>query len=158
MKALGISKKTICPYCDFTRMSSSIKGETHCSQCGKYFVFDKERQREYQRIWREENPEKYKKGYQRANKRFPKMYKELRKIFDSLCDLCKNSDDRLEFHEKNGNEHPLNPVYIRDHIEDFVLLCKHCHEATHWAMSKLNIKYSAFKIFIDSFDQNLYTS
>ena len=157
-KPLGTPKEAVCPYCGFTRMSSSIKGETQCSQCGKYFVFDYERKREYLRNWRINNPKKYKKQARKNNARLSRMYEELRNHFENKCDLLGCENTRLEFHEVNGVEHPMNPVYIRDHIEDFVLLCQSCHEATHWAMSKLGIKYPIFKIFIDSFDQNLYTS
>ena len=147
MRAMGTPKKTCCPNCGHARKSSSIKGETHCSECGKYFVFDKERQREYRRNWAKNNPERYKANYQRSNAKFKPLYEELRKKFNNECDLCGNGHKRLEFHEKDGKSHPLNPIYIRNHIERFVLLCKPCHEATHWAMFTINWEYNQFKEF-----------
>ena len=152
MRAQGTPVETKCPYCGYERISFSIKGETQCSKCGKYFVFDKERQREYGRNWAKNNPEKYKQRYQRHNKRFPEIYSQLRdEFFNRKCSLCTTSNGRLEFHEIHGKKHPLNPVYIRDHIKDFTLLCKQCHEATHWAKEKLGFNFDEFKKLVIPF-------
>ena len=145
MRSLGTPKQATCPKCGFTRISSSIKGETQCSNCGKYFIFDRERWRKYKKDWKKKNPEKYRARTARHNKKLSKLYDELREQFGNKCDLLGCCNKRLEFHERNGNEHPLNSIYIRDHIQDFVLLCQSCHEATHWAMEKLGWDYDRFK-------------
>ena len=145
MRALGTPEQAKCPYCGYTRISSSLKGETQCSNCEKYFTFNKKRAAEYRQNWVKNNPHKYKERYTRHNARFKPLYEELRNRSNNKCDLCGRDDKRLEFHERKGESHPINPVYIRDHFKDFVLLCQPCHEATHWAMLRLDWDYEQFK-------------
>ena len=151
MRALGKPKEAKCPECGFTRISSSIKGETRCSHCRKYFVFDRERWKKYKKDWEKKNPEKYKARTQRHNKKISELYEELRTLFGNKCDLCGEPSERLEFHERNNKRHPLNSIYIKNHIDDFILLGKDCHEATHWAHNKLNMSYIMFKKQVSPF-------
>jgi len=151
MKALGTPVETICPNCGCARVSASIKGETQCSNCKKYYVFDRKRWHKYKEEWKTNNPEKYKARVARHNKKLSILYVELRDKFENKCDLCDATNQRLEFHEINGKPHPLNSVYIKNHIDDFVLLCKPCHDATHWANEKTGMAYSIFKRKISPF-------
>ena len=145
MRGLGEPTQATCPKCGDTRETKSIKGQTQCSKCKYYFVFDYERFREYKRKWNKANPEKYKARMARQTKKIANLYTSLRKEMGNICDLCGKPYKRMEFHEKNHRSHPLNSVWIRDHPEDFVLLCKPCHEAAHWAAFRLEWNYETFK-------------
>lgn len=148
MRGLGEPTQATCPKCSFTRETKSSKGQSQCSKCGHYFVFSHERYREYKRRWQKANPEKYRERIVRHQRKLSKLYSELREARGNICDLCGNHYKRMEFHEINHQAHPLNSVWIRNHPEDFVLLCKSCHEAAHWASFRLGWNYETFKLIM----------
>jgi hypothetical protein len=103
--------------------------------------------REYSKKWRQKNREKY-KAIQR--KKLEKLLKEYRNAFPKVCFLC-GSTKHIELHEKNGKKHPkiftMRERYVLKHKDDFVPLCKPCHQMVHRMMKVFNFTWETIVSF-----------
>lgn len=77
--------------------------------------------------YRLRHPKEMKK---RENKRKEKLYRKIIKLLGSKCTIC-SSTKNIVFHEIHGRPHPFNVYYISNHIEDFIPMCRKCHNLLH---------------------------
>jgi len=81
-----------------------------------------------------------KMGRENYNKYRLQQYHKVREKIEGLlgntCSICgykpKKGQRRLQSHEIHGKKHESSVYYILSHIEDFVPLCKTCHQTVHF--------------------------
>lgn len=97
----------------------NIKGDTRkCEICNKEFIA---------KSWKQKIC-----GSRECQKEIRKReWEKVRALFDLKCIIC-GSDLKVQLHEVHGKDHSkLFFSYIRKHKEDFVPLCRKCHQAIH---------------------------
>jgi len=97
--------------------------------------------------------EKFKKMHRIYNRTWKKRRSEARrkildKIIGSECFIC-SATNCLTIHKKDGKPHtPINDMTIKEfgalcvNPEEFVRLCRGCHQYTHWNMRWLSISWN----------------
>jgi hypothetical protein len=123
------------------------KAEGKCVSCGGILDTNKifcvrclEYRKEYRRRWRrrlkEKNPERYKEYLEEQKTRHKEWLeqndtrKPLREKLGNKCFVC-GYQGQLVLHEKNFNKHPPTPTYYGQCPDDFILVCRTCHNALH---------------------------
>lgn len=102
------------------------------------------------RKWVAENPDRRREldrlFYQRNKLRLQKEDKtkttELREKVEEIvgkdCFLCGRYFPRMVHHEIHCKKHTLTYNYILNHPEDFVTLCRSCHDKLHFYLKHFN--------------------
>jgi hypothetical protein len=109
---------------------------------------DKEHNKEYMRQYFS-NPEHRTKHNKQQKEHKQRLYNEIRMKLDNKCKICKRVGITLHAHEIHGQhkKEEKNPNCILKHIDDFILLCKPCHDTVH--------RYHLFKKEIEELDKLL---
>ena len=73
-----------------------------------------------------------------------KKIEEIRKIIGKTCIVC-GSPNVTDYHETHGKKHKTGASgikYLREHLNDFVPLCRDCHKTIHRLakLSKLQVE------------------
>jgi len=118
-----------CPVCkeEFTPVR---KNQIHCSEsCNQkiYYQRHKKARNAYNLKWKQTHREHLKR------KRREHYEKDREKILDLIgreCRIC-SSPQNIHFHEMFGKPHENKMKYIIEHYNDFVPLCKYCHNGLH---------------------------
>jgi len=72
-----------------------------------------------------------------------KNKKAIIKLLGTKCCFCE-SEEMICYHEIHGKPHPKNLSYIRNHPEDFIAMCHHCHCALHHLLHSKNLNIETF--------------
>jgi hypothetical protein len=67
----------------------------------------------------------------------------LQDYFGLNCQICgkPKHNELFDLHQKYGMPHKKRRHQIYEQKEDFILLCKPCHRAVHWAMNYLHLSW-----------------
>lgn len=114
----------------------------YCKDCNKKY------KREYMREWRRKNRKKVRR-YMRE--RYRENRKRVLEILGQKCIICGEEHKKsgwirfIQYHEIRGKKHESDPLYILNHIEDFVPLCVNCHKGVHFTMKYLGLSWDEIK-------------
>jgi 5-methylcytosine-specific restriction endonuclease McrA len=57
---------------------------------------------------------------------------KIEEVLGTNCFICdKVYPNRMVFHEIHCSKHPINYYYVLKHIENFIRLCRRCHNKFH---------------------------